>query len=328
MNNECYKLKEYKFNNPIFNSIDATYIIHLEGNGRLNSIDEQLKNYHPTKTVYILFNKGFKKCKKSIHINKPPLDLIDAFFQCFKDANSKNYNNILILEDDFIFDKKILNREHSNRIDNFLEEKNKNDQIYIYYLGTVTYLQSTIGHYHNRLFFSTGAHSCIYPKSFIDYILNINQKTINDWDIYINFNFLRYKYYTSICYQTFPETENLKYWNQGSLFLKYLLKILNYNKSIIKLDIQTQPGYNIMELSSKFMFWFIIITFILIIFSFMGFIYTIVNQKNNKRKNNFFKNFYLYIFYLILFILIIYPIVIFGTLLLTIYIQSIYYNLR
>jgi hypothetical protein len=151
MNNTCYSLKEYTFDNPIFNSVDATYIIHLEGNGRLNNIKEQLKYYHPTKIVYILFNKGFKKCEKDKHINKPPFDLIDAFFNCFKDANTKNYDNILILEDDFIFDEKILDKNHSTEIDRFLG--NKSEQIYIYYIGSVTYLQSAFGEYHNRLFF-------------------------------------------------------------------------------------------------------------------------------------------------------------------------------
>jgi hypothetical protein len=326
MDNLGYKLKEYNFNDPIFNSIDATYIIHLEGNGRLDHIEQQLKYYHPSKTVYILFNKGFKKCEKSKYINKPPIDLIDAFFQCFKDANNKNYENILILEDDFIFDKEILNRQHPNKIDNFIHEKNKKKEIYIYYIGTITYLQSAFGDYHNRLIFSTGTQSCIYSKGFINYLLNnVKQETINDWDIYINFNYIRYKYYIPLCYQTFPETENLKYWDQDSIFLKYVLKILKYNKSIMKLDIQPQPGFNIMESSSRFMFWFIIITFILIFLYFIFFINSI--GKNNKyKKNKNSKNFYLYILYFILFICIVYPIIIFITLLLIMYIQSIYYN--
>ena len=322
MDTTCYNLKKYEFSNPIFNSVDATYIIHLEGNGRLDGMKEQLKYYHPSKTVYILFNKGFKKCEKDKHINKPPLDLIDAFFQCFKDANSKNYENILILEDDFIFDKEILNRQHSNRIDNFLYEKKIKQKIYVYYIGTLTYLQTAFGDYHNRLIFSTGTQSCIYSKGFINYLLNnVKQETINDWDIYINFNYTRYKYYISLCYQTFPETDNLKYWGQGSLFLKYIIKIFKYNMSIMKLDIQPQPGFNIMESSSRFMFWFIIIIFILILFSFIFFIKSNFNGKNNS------KNFYLYILCFILFIFIIYPIIIFVTLLLIIFIHIIYYNL-
>ena len=327
MDNKCYDLKEYKFDEPIFNSVDATYIIHLEGNGRLSGIEEQLKYYHPSKVVYILFNKGFKKCEKDNNINKAPLDLVDAFFQCFKDANSKNYENILILEDDFIFDEKILDKNHSNKIDDFLYEKNKIDEIYVYYIGTIPYLQSALGDYHNRLFISIGTQSCIYSKGFINYLLNnVKQENINDWDIYTHFNYVRYKYYTPLCYQIFPETENSKYWDQGNTFLKYLLVILKYNKSIMKLDIQPQPGFDIMEFSSKFMFWIIIITIILIISVFIFFIYNIFNKKNNKKNKTIIKNYYLYLFYLTIFVLIIYPIFICGILLLIIYIQSIYNN--
>ena len=62
MNNECYNYKKIIYNNGLFNkTIDATYIIHLEGNGRLDDIMKQLNEYQPTNIVYILFNKGYKK---------------------------------------------------------------------------------------------------------------------------------------------------------------------------------------------------------------------------------------------------------------------------
>jgi hypothetical protein len=105
-------MKPYRFKKKIFNdgflnnSVDATYIIHLENNGRYNHIQEQLSEYHPTNIVYILFNKGYKKSKKKYFINKTCLDLIDACLKIFKHAEIHNYNNILILEDDFIFSKK------------------------------------------------------------------------------------------------------------------------------------------------------------------------------------------------------------------------------
>jgi len=329
MNNTCYSLKEYTFDNPIFNSVDATYIIHLEGNGRLNNIKEQLKYYHPTKIVYILFNKGFKKCEKDKRIDKPPLDLIDAFFQCFKDAYSKNYGNILILEDDFIFDKEILNREHSNKIDIFLNKKSINNENYIYCIGTLAFIESSFGGYHNRLYLSGGAHSCIYSKEFIKYISNnVKQESIFDWDYYCNLYCVRYIYYKSLCYQIFPETDNSKLWDQGNFFLIYWFKIIKYNNKKMKLDIQPQPGFDIMKSISHFMYWFIIITFFLIIFYFIFFINTIFNRKFNKNKrNNNFKNFYLYLLYFVLFILIIYPIIIVSILLLSIYIKIIYHNL-
>ena len=87
---EPYKFKKILFNDGILNkSIDATYIIHLEGNGRYEHIQKQLLEYHPTNIVYILFNKGYKKSIKKPFIDKPPLDLVDAFLEVFKHAKKK-----------------------------------------------------------------------------------------------------------------------------------------------------------------------------------------------------------------------------------------------
>ena len=60
----CYYVKTLYFNDPLFKETDATYILYLEGNGRYSQIEEQLKEYHPTKIVHIIFNKGYKKCDK------------------------------------------------------------------------------------------------------------------------------------------------------------------------------------------------------------------------------------------------------------------------
>lgn len=104
----CYTFKKIKYNKGLLdNAVDATYIIHLEGNGRYDDIMNQLESYHPTKEVYIIFNKGYKKCKKDKHITLPAYDLIDAFLQAFKHAKNQNYNNILILEDDLCLMKKL-----------------------------------------------------------------------------------------------------------------------------------------------------------------------------------------------------------------------------
>ena len=90
---QCYSFKKIKYNTGLLDeAVDATYIIHLEGNGRYDDIMSQLKTYHPTKEVYIVFNKGYKKCKKDEHIKLPAHDLIDAFLQVFKHAKNENYD--------------------------------------------------------------------------------------------------------------------------------------------------------------------------------------------------------------------------------------------
>ena len=55
-NRNCYKFKEYQYSDGLINNIDATYIIHLENNGRLSDIEKQLSKYHPSDRVFIVFN--------------------------------------------------------------------------------------------------------------------------------------------------------------------------------------------------------------------------------------------------------------------------------
>ena len=255
-----YLFKEYNYEDPIFHNVDATYIIHLEGNGRLANIKNQLFLYHPTSKVFIVFNKGFKNSKKEDHVNTPAKDLIDVFYTIFKDARSKGFQNILILEDDFIFNTNISEREHSNKIDHFLEKNITNN--FIYYLGTLCYLQSGFGETHPRVVFSTGTHACIYSKKCIDYFLdNVDQKSINDWDICLNFGTVpRFKYYMPLCYQTFPDTDNSRGWHRGSTLLFFIVWLQrSLLCKILGLDVSYEPGFSNMEFVSRLLFWIIVL---------------------------------------------------------------------
>jgi hypothetical protein len=290
----------------------------LEGNGRLESIQSQLQKYHPTRTVYILFNKGFKKCEKDPSIDKSPLDLIDAFFQCFKDASTKNYENILILEDDFFFDERMLDSKHAESIEQFLQEKRGDN--FIYYLGCIPNIQLSTGTYHNRVYWGGGMHACIYPRAFYKYLLdNIDPKDLinTDWDIYTNFNAIQYMYHTSLCYQLWPETENKKNWG-NNWFEKIIVFIMLYFLKLMKLDTQVQSGYNIMEFTSKFIFWFIVVTQI-----FMNiFIFLFVKTNYKWLKKNW--HYYIYLF---LGGNILYPTFIILLYIIIIYLQILYHNL-
>jgi len=104
-------------------SIDATYVIHLDGNGRLESIKNQLKKYIPSKKVYILHNKGYKTGLKPEFVTNTAQDLDHAYVTCFKHSQNKHFKNILILEDDFIFDKNINNTEIKDDINEFILKK-------------------------------------------------------------------------------------------------------------------------------------------------------------------------------------------------------------
>jgi hypothetical protein len=235
-NSECYRLEQHDFSDG-FLDLDATYIIHLEGNGREEHVIKQLEEYHPTNLVYILYNKGYKKCKKSLHLNESKVDLIDAFLYIFKDAKHKNYKNILILEDDFMFNSKIKDKQIQRNVMEFIKKKENEPMIYM--LGCLPLLQKPCDKYTNKLTFGIGTHACIYTQSVVEKSLQENVQDITDWDYYTHTKHARYMYHEALCYQLFPETENQKNWhsfNGLTYFLIYIIKIL-------QLDKQAEPGY-------------------------------------------------------------------------------------
>ena len=123
--NNCYKIKpKHNINGLFDSSIDATYIIYLEGNiKRLKNIEEQLNNISPTKKIHILINKGWKNCNKKKYITNTAKDLVDCNMYILKHAKRQKYDNILILEDDYLFDNNIKNKNIIKDIDNFLLKK-------------------------------------------------------------------------------------------------------------------------------------------------------------------------------------------------------------
>lgn len=249
---DCYRfeLREYK-HGCLDKSVDATYVIHLEGNGRLPNIETQLKKYPLTKTNYILFNKGFSTCKKHKDINMPALDLIDAFKTVFQDAHEKKYENILVFEDDFFYNEDINDSIVQSEINTFM--LNQKNQECLYYLGCIPFLQIPSLSNHRQVLVSIGMHACIYSKPLRDRILQ-NPKLLlitQDWDMFSNF-LTRYMYYKPLCYQLFPNTQNSnetkKYGFGLGYIVYYLFKELN-------LDKQVDPGYDYFYLTSWIQFY-------------------------------------------------------------------------
>lgn len=290
-NEKCYTFKHIKNTDGLFNkTIDATYVIHLEGNGRHESIIKQLNEYHITNDVYILYNKGFKKCKKTDNIVYPADDLTDAFFQIFKHANKKNYDNILILEDDFIFDGKIKNINHINNINDFLIEKK--DTSFIYYIGCIPFLSlPTIrgkNTYYNVA--SMGTHSVIYSKKYRENLIRdyVNTKYyMKDWDIINNmYSIKRYMYSSPLCYQLFAETENQKTWGGNNFLINFLSYIPKTLLKLLGIDKNIEPGYSIIYTISKILPIILLVLLVLFVFCIYKFF---------KNYNYFFKN-YNYLF--------------------------------
>ena len=202
-----YVFKELTFDKCSFDdSLDATYIIHLEGNKkRYDNIMYQLSKFVPTRKVYILFNKGLKF--KSSYINTTAKDLVDCYITIFK-HNTKN--NILILEDDFVWLSNIDNKNYINYINDFCNNDNSN---FVFYLGTFPIIFIPISYHIYKGIFNIFTHSIIYSKTFQQKILNYNYKDITDWDVFLNcFITNKYYFYKPLCGQTFSKTLNSKTW--------------------------------------------------------------------------------------------------------------------
>ena len=254
----CYYVKTLYFNDPLFKETDATYILYLEGNGRYSQIEEQLKEYHPTKIVHIIFNKGYKKCDKP-KINTPPIDLIDAYKYAMNHA--KRYNTILILEDDFMFNKIVKEPQHRKNIDKFVSSHK--DAAFVYKIGCIPIVQIPYN-MHNYIGKSGGAHSVFYSKSIRESILK-NIINMKDWDDYLFFNTTQYIYYTPLCYQLFPTTENQKYWGKHNIIIYTINKIMIVILNLLKLDTQAEPGYSILYAISKTWLWILILLLIFLL---------------------------------------------------------------
>lgn len=233
-------------------SVDATYVITLESNGRYERVKEQLQKYHPTSTLYIMTNRGYKRCKKNLKREIPRYDLTDAFINVCKHANEQGYRNVLILEDDFIFSDRVFDPATRTRVNSFIKARTDTD--FIYLLGCLPHVQAPYDQYHN-IPISTGMHAVVYSRKARDRsIHDYATTTIDDWDDYNNWRRNRYTYYEPLVYQTFPLTDNRKQWAAPD----FLLAFADFWIRFHRLDRDVEPGYSRFYAWSKFNFYLII----------------------------------------------------------------------
>ena len=257
----CYTFKRMEVEKGLFDpSVDATYVITLEGNGRYERVVEQLKKYHPTRIVYIMTNKGFKKCKKNLLMDLPRCDLTDAFMNTFKHAKKEGYKNILVLEDDFIFSDDVLDPKTDDIVNKFVAART--DTKFFYVLGALPMFQIPYDQYHNIIYGFGGTHAIIYSELFRDRAMrDYTDRKIDDWDVYTNDGFSQYAYYKPLAYQTFPMTENRKQWAIPG----FVAVISDYYIDAFKLDLQPEVGFNFFYIFSKVLFYLLIAAFIALV---------------------------------------------------------------
>ena len=260
-------------------SVDATYIIHKLGNGRLDQVRKQLQLYQPTQTIYLVQTPGWKEKnakKKNKHICDTARDIVDNNIHVFRHAKKHNYANILILEDDFFFKDTVLDVSVNGEINAFL--KKNQDTVMCYTVGCIPFISAPcfdvinfpvfwerkgertakrnriLGfplHYYTA--FAT-THCCIYTRPYRDKLLTKGDtylKAIKDWDNEIIFGTM---YHEPLCYQLFPETENQNGWGKSGALIHIAISFAKQLIKIIQLDKKPEPGYMITYLFSKLLF--------------------------------------------------------------------------
>ena len=155
----CYKIETLHFDEPMFKTIDAAYVLTLENSNRRKNYMSQLNKFKPCKTVHIQHNKGYKKCKKKLCGQNSMYDLIDSVITAFKNAE-KYKGNILIFEDDFFFSNKIKKKD-IDRIENFINDK----PFDLYGLGFMPMFSYPVSFYHIRVKFFGCAHAIIFSPN-------------------------------------------------------------------------------------------------------------------------------------------------------------------
>lgn len=238
---KCYKYDLIKFDKgSLDNIIDAIYVLLLEGSDRTTSVYEQINELKLCKKCYIQINKGYKKCKKKLRKQNSTFDLLHANYTCFKHANKKNFNRILVLEDDFLFSSYIKNSQIIKKIDLFL----KNNKCNVYSFGNLIGNRNIISR-HCIMELVGGAHAMIISKYVRDTFIEDYYENDIQMDYYYNKFKHKYTYIFPLCYQKFRDTENKKIWNNW--FYDISIKLL-------LLDKYPYIGFNILNILNIFLF--------------------------------------------------------------------------
>lgn len=266
--NKCSTYDYIQFENGILdNIVDAVYVMLLKNSSRTNNVYKQIYDLQLSKNNFIQINEKYTDCEIDLCEQKSYYHMYYNLVNIFKHSIKKKFKNILVLEDDFIFDEEIKNKNVINDLENFIN----NNTFDIYGLGNPPMLiYPNINLKHIRYKFIGLAHSIIFSKDsrlkiIDDYKKNKCMNTINGkikyHDIYFNYLFdKKYTYYKPLCFQPLTETENQLTWiNKPELWFK----INKLFFSLIEIDKKPKLGLQRMYI----MFYIInLIVYIIIIY--------------------------------------------------------------
>lgn len=207
MNDHCYYTTELRFSEGVLDSaVDMAYLLTMVDSKR--EWQKELFDFPLSSKVTVVYNMGFRNCKKQLANQISYCDLQDAVLYIFNDALRKGYQRILVLEDDFQILEK--NKEHYYSVKDFIKKKNPD----VYNLGPMLNLcvHPPILK-HNRSWYLNTSHAVIYDQNYVTWFVNQSPHRARHVDLFVNdLSISKYTYYLPLIGQTFPMTENQKSW--------------------------------------------------------------------------------------------------------------------
>lgn len=269
----CYYYKTInETKEPVLKNVDVVLILTMEGSNRFKE-DPFLLSL--AKKTIIQYNKGYKNCKKPDSIKSSFEDIVHAYYTAFEYL--KEYNNVIVLEDDaIVINKDLIVYE---KIDNFIKNENFN----VFSFGSFGLFSKYNNDFYKIFLFHAACQANIFSKEsrkiLINNIIETNFSNGHIDDDYISKLDNKYIYKYPLIVQLFPETENMTNWGSylWILFAKFIIKIL-------RLDVDTNGWYIFYFLCKNYIIILLslLILFLIILYFFIKNKYNFINK--NKKK--------------------------------------------
>lgn len=199
----CYRLQHFQKNKRyVFDHIiDAVFIMTMENSDRHDHIRSHIIPNLPVSNIYIQFNKGYKKCEKTLPKQTSYQDQYHAFQNIFKIAKNRKYQYIMIVEDDCILSEELIHSKSTQlEVTDFITR----NEIRCYNLGPCLYVPNPLylfaKHQHNLVSMST--HCCIFNVKYVSSYIN-TLLTHEAFDGLNSSSLKCYSYYKPLAYQTY-----------------------------------------------------------------------------------------------------------------------------
>ena len=255
---------------PILPGVDAVIIMTMDTPTGQNRVRKMMRKYGRIiaslcPRAYFQINQGYKRCPKQ-NVVYPHADLVHATLQVFR--NTMKFRNILLLEDDAVFEMKGLAlRVALRRVGMFITDRQSRGKPFnTYNLGAIAHALLPCGErlHHRRIIGFMGAAQAVIwsRKARVSILKSTNIASypngkvphIDDRTFIPQLETYAFTYKKPVITQLFVETENSKHWAvlgvQDSEFRhhanRFARKIARLFISILNVDQRTQPGWNIM----------------------------------------------------------------------------------